>query len=73
MKAKDLDHTIYMQSSMEPIDSLEMHVLARAYRAAWRSIHTRDPMNRHVLESLGVVIIFGAPPQDRATVNESQD
>jgi hypothetical protein len=73
MTANELDHTIILRSTMEPIYSLEMHVLARAYRAAWRSIHAREPMNRHVLEDLGVIIVFGAPPQDRATVKDSRD
>ena len=71
MKTNELEHTIYLRSTMEPIYSLEMHVLARAYRAAWRSIHAREPMNQHVLADLGVVIVFGAPLQDLATVKGS--
>ena len=72
MKSNELDHTIFLRSTMERIYSLEMHVLARAYRAAWRSIHVREPISQHVLEDLGVVIDFGAPPQDRATVKVSK-
>jgi hypothetical protein len=71
MKAGKLEHSIFMRSSMEPIDSLEMHVLARAYRAAWRSIHARDPVDRHVLDGLDVVIIYGGPPQDGASTTET--
>lgn len=55
-----LDYSIYSWPSMEPLDVIEMHVLARAYWAAWRSLHARDPAGRHVISSLDVVIIFGA-------------
>ena len=55
----ELEHSIYSWPSMEPLDTIEMHVLARAYRAAWRSLHARDPVSRHVIESLDVMIVFG--------------
>ena len=55
------EHSIFSASSLEPLDTLELHVLARAYRAAWRSIHARDPVDRHVIESLDVMIVFGTP------------
>ena len=54
-------YSIYSVSEMEPLDTLELHVLARAYRAAWRSVHARDPEDRHVIAGLDVVIVFGAP------------
>jgi len=57
-----LEHSIYSWSSMEPLDTLEMHVLARAYRAAWRSLHARDPVSRHVIENLDLMIVFGNGP-----------
>ncbi len=65
------EHSIYSWSSMEPLDTLEMHVLARAYRAAWRSLHARDPVSRHVIENLDVMIVFGnrllaGPATDKA-------
>ena len=59
------EHSIYSWSSMEPLDTLEMHVLARAYRAAWRSLHARDPVSRHIIESLDVMIVFGKPAASR--------
>jgi hypothetical protein len=55
-------YTIYSLSDMEPLDTLELHVLARAYRAAWRSRHARDPVYRHVIAGLDVIIDFGASP-----------
>jgi hypothetical protein len=52
-------------SGMEPLDTLELHVLARAYRAAWRALHARDPEERHIIPGLDVMIDFGAPPGSR--------
>ncbi len=68
-----LEHSIYSWPSMEPLDTIEMHVLARAYRAAWRSLHARDPVSRHVIESLGVMIVFGARPNPGPATGFSQD
>lgn len=51
-------YSIYSVSGMEPLDTLELHVLARAYRAAWRALYARDPEDRHVIANLDVVIIF---------------
>jgi hypothetical protein len=50
---------IFSRSSGETIDTVEMHVLAKAYRAAWRSQFTHDPTGLHVIESLDLVIDFG--------------
>ena len=36
-----------------------MHVLAKAYRAAWRSIWGEDPVGLHVVHALDLVIGFG--------------
>ena len=58
---------------MEPLDTLEMHVLARAYRAAWRSLHARDPVSRHVIEGLDVMIVFGNRPHPGPAANETHD
>ena len=63
------EYSIYSASGMEPLDTLELHVLARAYRDAWRSLHARDPVNRHVIESLNVVIVYGVRPAPRGPVD----
>jgi hypothetical protein len=60
MNAGKPAYSIFRRSSREPLDTLEMHVLARAYRAAWRSIHARDPVNAHPIESLDLMIVFRA-------------
>jgi hypothetical protein len=50
---------LYSRTSGEPLDTVEMHVLAKAYRAAWRSRYTDDPAGLHVIEALNLVIDFG--------------
>lgn len=58
---------------MEPLDTLELHVLARAYRAAWRSIHARDPAGWHIIDSLHVMIVFGTRPVPGPATRLSND
>lgn len=50
---------LYSRTSGKPLDTVEMHVLAKAYRAAWRSQYTNDPTGLHVVEALDLVIDFG--------------
>jgi hypothetical protein len=50
-----------------------MHVLARAYRAAWRSLHARDPVNGHVIESLDVMIVFHNRLHPDPAANQSHE
>ena len=47
-------------SSSSAVETLEAHVLARAYRALWRMQYGDDPAGLHVLASLDLVIDFGA-------------
>jgi hypothetical protein len=35
-----------------------MHVLARAYRAAWRSLFASEPIGQHVIAPLDAVFVF---------------
>lgn len=58
---------------MEPLDTLELHVLALAYRAAWRSIYARNPLNQHVIENLDVMIDFGARAEPVPVTHPSRD
>jgi hypothetical protein len=37
-----------------------MHVLARAYRATWRSLFASDPFGPHLIGALDVLIVFSA-------------
>ena len=40
---------------------VELHVLARAYCAAWIALHSEPPTGRHRLADLGIAIDFGEP------------
>ena len=55
-----MDYSIFSYSSGEPLDTVAMHVLARAYGAAWRSMYMQDPVGPQVLQGLDVAIVFAA-------------
>ena len=61
--AAPMTFRIFNHSNGEPLDTVEMHVLAKAYRAAWRSRFTHDPTGVHVIEALDVAIDFGKADQ----------
>ena len=48
-------------SGNEALETLEAHVLARAYRALWRVLHGSEPTGPHVILSLDLLIDFGSP------------
>jgi len=54
-----MQYTLYSCSTHEAIDTVEMHVLAKAYRAAWRSMWASDPAGPHLVNGLDLVIDFG--------------
>ena len=51
----------YRVDGIGPDERLELHVLVRAYCAAWVALHSRNPTGRHRLEQLGVELNFGEP------------
>ena len=55
-----MEYNIFSHSSREPLHTVEMHVLARAYRAAWRSLFASDPVGPHVVAALDVLFVFSA-------------
>ncbi len=55
-----MEYSIFSYSSGEPLDTVAMHVLARAYCAAWRSVYMCDPVGPQVLRALDVEIVFAA-------------
>jgi len=52
------DYSVYFHSSGEAAHTVEMHVLARAYRAAWRSQFATEPLGPHVIGPLDVRFVF---------------
>ena len=61
------EYSIYSHSCGEPLHTVELHVLARAYRATWRSLFASDPRGPHVISALDVLFVFSAqdPEIDR--------
>lgn len=54
------EYSIFSNSTGEPLHTVEMHVLARAYRTVWRSLFASDPFGPHVIGALDVLIVFSA-------------
>jgi len=54
------EYSIYSHSSGEPLHTVEMHVLARAYRTAWRSLFADNPRGPHAIAPLDVLFVFSA-------------
>jgi hypothetical protein len=64
--------TNYRVSDLEtdaPLETLELHVLARAYYAAWLAVHGVAPQKRHPLPMFNTAFEFGAPPATPAQVD----
>jgi hypothetical protein len=57
-----MDYRVFGASSGEEDSSTEAHVFARAYRAAWRSAYASDPVGRHRVDGLELIIDFGGDP-----------
>jgi hypothetical protein len=47
---------LYSYATGEPVETVEMHVLAQAYR---RSVHASEPIDSHVIAGADLVIDFG--------------
>ena len=54
-----MEYGLFSLSDSEPVDALEVHVLAHAYDAAWRALHLCEPAGQHIIENLGIAIDFG--------------
>ena len=64
---------VFTLSSGDPLDTVEMHVLAKAYRAAWRAQYASEPTGAHAIERLGVVIDFGREDASAQTGGDDAD
>jgi hypothetical protein len=58
-------------SSGEDESSIEAHVLARAYRAAWRATHATEPSGAHRIAALDLIILYGKSAPIRDGVSEA--
>ena len=59
MEYTETDYRLLRLSSNEPIEVFEVHVLARAYGAAWHALYQCEPVGKHTIKGLGLVIDFG--------------
>ena len=53
-----MNYRVFRQSSRERLDALELHLLARAYYAAWWRVHNSEPILEHGIPSLDLLIDF---------------
>lgn len=56
-----LHYRIVDQRTRQPVDTLELHVLARAYHAAWQAVHKDSPQGVHHLPKLHTDVEFFRP------------
>ena len=54
-----MGYVLFRLSDRHRIDTLEAHVLARAYVDTWRALYLFEPVGEHALENLGIGIDFG--------------
>lgn len=53
-----MNYRVFDLKTRVPLDTLELHVLARAYHAAWRAVHGFTPERQHPLPMLNVALEF---------------
>jgi hypothetical protein len=54
-----MDYGLSRLCDSEPIETLEAHVLARAYGEAWYAFYRCEPVGQHVIQGLDLAIDFG--------------
>ena len=59
LQSPRMDYILFRLEDGTRIDTLEVHVLARAYADAWRALYLCEPVGQHAIESLGLAIDFG--------------
>ena len=62
-------YVIFRDSTRAPLEKLSLHVFARAYRSAWRTLYLHDPVGEHRVHSLDLLIAF---PWERKTPNDPE-
>ena len=67
-----MGYRIFSISSGEFLSGNEAHVLARAYRAAWRATYGAEPEGRHQFAALDLVIDFGGSASGRVAISHRE-
>ena len=53
-----MNYRVFALESNAALDTLELHVLARAYCAAWRVVYGKPPQGRHPMPMFNVFFDF---------------
>jgi hypothetical protein len=53
-----MEYRVFDLETRAPLDTLELHVLARAYYAAWRAVHGTTPESRHPMPMFNAFFDF---------------
>jgi len=68
-----MNYRVMKQHSFERIDALELHLLARAYYAAWKRVHQSEPIHEHAIPSLNLLIYFEPVKPRTVSVQASRE
>jgi hypothetical protein len=68
-----MEYWLYAISSGEREDSAEAHVLARAYRAAWRVTRLSEPTGMHRFLTLDLAICYGGSAPPKTAISDDDD
>src|SRR5262249_51330008 len=66
-EAPAMQYTMRSLSCGHAVETLEAHVLARAYESAWRARYGSEPSGPPVIAGVGFVVEVGRSGSDRAT------
>lgn len=58
-----MNYRVFDPETRAPLDTLELHVLARAYYAAWQAVHGFAPERQHQLPMLNVTFEYSDPSE----------
>ena len=58
-----MNYRVFDPETRAPLDTLELHVLARAYYAAWQAVYGFAPEDRHPLPMLNVAFEYSDPSE----------
>ncbi len=68
-----MNYRIVKLGTRKPLDELELHVMAKAYYAAWQCVHGSAPVREHIIPRLGLLIDFGSSESPAEGVSPNRD
>jgi hypothetical protein len=64
-----MDYRVFSRLNGQDENSIEAHVLARAYRAEWRCTNGTEPVGQHEIAGLELVVDYGGRAQTRVSAS----